>query len=192
MVQNSTGYDLRAGDPVKITGTLAYGGVVVDVPYYSAGSPVAANDKEPLGVAVAPIPNGEFGRVRMSGAGAIYATIADTTTRPYLAPGTGGKLKPSWWGQFEIVYADNSTNGEKLVLARICPTQTPIYKARTKETGYPGSNVSMGFAINNVEVETVVAAFNWMEGTTSLANGTECLIRWFPEENKWVIIEAEC
>lgn len=193
MIRNSTGYDLRAGDPVKITGTLAYGGVVVDVPYYSAGSPVAQNDDDAMGVTVAPIPSGEIGRVKMAGALPTYATISDSIERPYLAPiGTGGKLKPSWWGQFEIVYADNSTNGEKLVLARICPTQTPIYKARTKATIAPNTSGNAGIYVGGSEQETLTAHFNWMEGTTSLANNTECLITWFRDEAKWVIINAEC
>lgn len=192
MVQNSTGYDLRAGDPVKITGTLAFGGVVVDVPYYASGAPIAQNDKDPLGVAVAPIPSGEFGRVRMNGTGSVYATISDSIDRPYLAPGASGKLKPSWWGQFEIVYADQSTNGEKLVLARICATQTPVYKGKTKSTINPGGSGNVGLYTAGTERETVTAFLNWMEGTTSLASNTECLITWFKEEKKWVIIEAEC
>lgn len=191
-VKNITGGNLRRGDVVKIGGLDFTTSVEADIRQASADYAVAQNDYDPLGVCTFPIASTKNGRVQLAGVATVYATISDQITRPYLAPGTGGKLKPSWWGQFEIVYADTSTNGEKLVLARLCPLQTPIYKARTKATGYPGSNVSMGLAINNVEVETVVAAFNWMEGTTSLANGTECLIRWFPEEKKWVIIEAEC
>lgn len=191
-VKNMTGGNLRRGDVVKIGGLDFTTSVDADIRQASATYAVAANDKDPLGVATFAIDSMKTGRVQMAGVATVYATISDQITRPYLAPGTGGKLKPSWWGQFEIVYADTATNGEKLVLARICPTQTPIYKARTKATVYPNTNGVMGLCVNNVEVDVVDAAFNWMEGTTALANGTECLIRWFPEEKKWVIIEAEC
>lgn len=191
-VLNVTGSTWRRGDVVKLSGLDFTSSVEADIRSYSATYSVAQNDDDPLGVAISETDSLETSRVQFAGVATVYATISDSIERPYLAPGSGGKLKPSWWGQFEIVYADQSTNGEKLVLARICATQTPIYKARTKATVYPNTNGVMGLCVNNVEVETVDAAFNWMEGTTSLANGTECLIRWFPEERRWVIIEAEC
>lgn len=191
-VKNMTGGNLRRGDVVKIGGLDFTTSVEADIRQASANYAVAANDDDPLGVATFPIDSTKTGRVQMAGVATVYATISDQITRPYLAPGTGGKLKPSWWGQFEIVYANTSTNGEKLVLARICPTQTPIYKARTKATIAPNTSGNVGIYVNGSEQETLTAHFNWMEGTVSLANNTECLITWFRDEAKWVIVNAEC
>jgi hypothetical protein len=191
-VKNMTGGNLRRGDVVKIGGLDFTATVEADIRQASATYAVATNDYEPLGVATFAIDSTKTGRVQLAGVATVYATISDSIDRPYLAPGASGKLKPSWWGQFEIVYADQSTNGEKLVLARICATQTPVYKGKTKSTINPGGSGNVGLYYGGSERETVTAFLNWMEGTTSLATNTECLITWFRDEKKWVIIEAEC
>lgn len=191
-VKNMTGGNLRRGDVVKIGGLDFTTSVEADIRQASANYAVAQNDYDPLGVCTFPIASTKNGRVQLAGVATVYATISDQIARPYLAPGSSGKLKPSWWGQFEIVYADTATNGEKLVLARICPTQTPIYKAITKATINPLGSGSVGLYYGGSERETVTAYLNWMEGTTSLMNGTEALIRWFPDEAKWVFVNAEC
>jgi hypothetical protein len=39
---------------------------------------------------------------------------------------------------------------------------------------------------------TVTAHLNWMHNARNVASADELLIRWFEDESKWVIIEAEC
>lgn len=191
-LKNNTGYDVRQGDAVRPDGCISYGGVDRQYPYFSASAQITSNAYKPWGVALAPIPQGELGRLQLVGAAVCYATISDSIERPFLAPGTSGKLKPSWWGSAEIVYADIATNGERYVLARLGTLQTPIYKARTKATISPGGSGTVGLSRNNVEVDTMTAHLNWMEGTVSIANGTEILIKWFPDESRWVIVNADC
>jgi len=193
MVLNSTGYDLRAGDAVILGEPSQTAAVDANVRYYTSPAPITANYYKPWGVAIGPLKDGKFEQVQLSGVATCYATISDSIERPYLAPiGTGGKLKPSWWGPAEIVYADIASNAEKLVLARLGVLQTPIYKAVTKASISPTGSGNVGLHYSGSERETVTAHLNWMEGVTSIANGTECLIRWFPDEAKWVIINAEC
>lgn len=38
----------------------------------------------------------------------------------------------------------------------------------------------------------VTAYLNWMHGGTDVTAGTELIIRWFPDEEKWIIVAAEC
>ena len=192
-VTNSTGYDLRQGDPVLIGGVASYGGVDRQYPYFTASAAITTNEKKPWAVALAPIPADGLGKCQLSGAAVCYATISDAVERPYLAPiGTGGILKPSWWGPAEIVYADIATSGERLVLARLGTLQTPIYKAATKASISPGGSGNVGLLYGGTERETLTAHLNWMEGVANISSGVDCLIRWFPDEAKWVIINAEC
>jgi hypothetical protein len=197
-IKNSTGYDLRRGDAVRVNGGPSLTATIDhDIRYFTSANAMSANYAKPWGIATEIIKSDGYGQVQMSGLATCYATIADSVERPYLAPiGTGGILKPSWWGPAEIVYADIGTSGEKLVLARLGNLQTPIYKATTKAAispgGLGGGSGNVGLIYNGSERETVTAYLNWMEGVTTLDSGTECIIRWFPDEAKWVIIEAEC
>ena len=193
MVLNSTGYDLRAGDPVILGGPSQTAGVDANVRYYTSPAPITQNYRKPWGVAIGPLDDGRFEQVQLSGVATCYATISDSIERPYLAPiGTGGVLKPSWWGPAEIVYADIATTGERLVLARLGNLQTPIYKAATKASISPGGSGNVGLYYGGTERETLTAHLNWMEGVANISSGTDCLIQWFPDEAKWVIINAEC
>ena len=193
-VKNSTGYDLRRGDAVRVNGGPSLTATVDhDIRYFTSANAMSANYAKPWGIATEIIKSDGYGQVQMSGLATCYATIADSVERPYLAPiGTGGALKPSWWGPAEIVYANTATSGEKLVLARLGNLQTPKYKAITKAAISPSSSGNVGLVYNGSERETVTAWLNWMEGVTTLDSGTECLIRWFPDEAKWVITNAEC
>jgi len=40
--------------------------------------------------------------------------------------------------------------------------------------------------------DVIPAHANWMMGSNTAALGAEVLVRWFADENKWVIVELEC
>jgi hypothetical protein len=44
-----------------------------------------------------------------------------------------------------------------------------------------------GSARGNITVE-----YNWMTGAGDIANGSDLLIEYFHDEDKWVVVGAEC
>ena len=67
------------------------------------------------------------------------------------------------------------------------------YKAIADADITAGSYASASLYIAGSVARTIDAYFNWMEaGTTEIASGTEMLVRWFDDEEKWVIVAAEC
>ena len=154
---------------------------------------MATNYRKPWGIAVEPIKQNQIGEIQADGVVTCYATISDSIERPFLAPiGTSGKLKPSWWGSADIVYADISSNGERYVLARLGLLQTPIYKATAKAAISPGSSGNAGLMYGGTERETVTAHFKWMEGAADISSGADMLITWSPDLARWDIVNAEC
>lgn len=66
-------------------------------------------------------------------------------------------------------------------------------KAKVDSTINANSYGDVSVYQNGVDVGTVRAYFNWMEnGIASIATDAEILIRWFDDEQKWVIVAAEC
>lgn len=70
---------------------------------------------------------------------------------------------------------------------------SPIRKAKTDSTLTAGSSGTVSLWANGSDTTYNVTAYlNWMYGTGDIEADTEILIKWFPDEAKWVVIGADC
>lgn len=86
-------------------------------------------------------------------------------------------------------YVDGTNN---LPMWWICSTSRAVKAVATADIS-AGSYGTADLYYGGTANASVDAYFNWMTGTmTEITTGTEMLVQWFPDEEKWVIINAEC
>lgn len=102
-------------------------------------------------------------------------------------------LTASWHGAAEIVAGPWTHDSKRWAIARLGNYQAPLYKAVVTETGgiAAGSSGDADIQINGVAKETITAHLNWLEGTNSADENAEVLVRYFRDEQKWVIVALE-
>lgn len=67
-----------------------------------------------------------------------------------------------------------------------------IYKARATsaitDNGTGTAEIYVGASVR----ATVTVDFNWFTGSGDIASGADLIVQWFPDEDKWVVLQAEC
>ena len=106
-------------------------------------------------------------------------------------PSGGSLLVSSYYGAAEILFAESGT-GTKWAVLRIGSFVSPVLKATANGAISVGSSGSVTIKRNGVSAQTVTAHLNWMDGSQPVATGNELLIQFFRDENKYVIVGAEC
>lgn len=147
-----------------------------------------------FGVLQETIPATGFGVSQVSGATLAYVNITNQYHDHADAFVPSWNLNSSFFGCAEILYKPTGATGLTLCWIRIGAFVAPPLKAVAEEAivvgGFGDVGIKRGGAATSVE--TVSAYLNWMAGTTNVSSGDELLIRFFPDEWKWVIIGAEC
>lgn len=150
-VLNSTGGDFRQFDAVGLGApsvTLGSGSLV-----FAAVQPTTSLQGV-WGIAIDPLPDGEMGRVKISGPVPAYVTLADTLWHDYATPSsTAGVLEPSSSGAADIIYSPLTT-GEQLCVIRLGIKQATSSTQAKWFTYYevpgPGTTLTAGGASANV------------------------------------------
>jgi hypothetical protein len=65
-------------------------------------------------------------------------------------------------------------------------------KARATTTITDGSTGSADVFIDGSARGNVTVHYNWMTGAGNIANGSDLFIEYFHDEDKWVVVGAEC
>jgi hypothetical protein len=142
-------------------------------------------------MAVEPIVSGNIGRALVSGVMAVPITMnhadhpfADIANSSYT-------LTSNWYGSAEILYTA-ATSGSTYAVVRVGTYVSPIYKATSDGAITAGGSGTVTIKKNGSSSQQVTAYLNWMSGTHNTATGDELAIQFFRDENKWVILNAEC
>jgi len=162
-VKNSTGSDFGQYRPVGLGAPQ----VALSDGYAICAAATPSDTSGVWGIAIDPIPNGEIGRVKVTGAVAAYVTIADTShTRATV--GGGGALGSDTTGSTEIIYQPGST-GEQLCFVRFGSKQQSSARQRLHSytTGWYGTipnggdvNVPMWDADTIIQSSPGIFTFN--------------------------------
>jgi len=142
-------------------------------------------------MAAEPIASGLVGRGILTGVMAVPITInhadhpfADIANSSYA-------LTSNWYGSAEILWKAASS-GSTYAVVRLGTYTSPEYKATADGTINAGSSGTVTIKKDGSSSQQVTAYLNWMAGTHNVASSDELLIKFFRDENKWVIINAEC
>lgn len=164
--QNTPVLNVRAPGSIQYLGKFA----VLQEPLF----PTFIGDAVVSGVTVAPIAvnNAAHDRVDVDLAG-------------------GSLLVTAFYGSGEILYVDPGS-GTRWAVIRIGTFVAPILKAKNSGQIAVGGSGTVAIYRNGSATENVTAHLNWMDGNQAVAANTELLVRFFRDENKWVIVGAEC
>lgn len=140
-------------------------------------------------VAQETIPNGKIGSCLIDGLTVAEITVGDTThDRVDVDTAGGSKLVSQYYGAGEILYKEPGT-GTKWALIRVGSFVAPQRRA------VAAANITAGSS-GNVTIQpagqTLTAYLDWMEGSQNVTSGQELLVVFMRNDNKWIIIGAEC
>jgi hypothetical protein len=103
----------------------------------------------------------------------------------------GPKLVSQFYGAGEILYKESGT-GTKWAIVRVGAFISEQLKAIADEDIEAGASGDVTIQRGGVATETVTAHLNWMAGSEDVTADLELLIRFYRDENAYVIEAAEC
>ena len=116
--------------------------------------------------------------------------IDSDNTHARVVPGTT-QLRGDFGGWARILHKPSGT-GVKTCVVAVGDTRTVRRKARATTTITDGSTGSADVFINAAARGNVTVHFNWMTGSGNIASGSDLLIEYFHDEDKWIVVGAEC
>jgi hypothetical protein len=186
-VKNTTGSTLSAGAVLELTTC-----VTTPTRYAIVLNGIArAGVDPPCAVLLADATNNEIVDATTSGVCVANVDIIDAdNTHARVVPGDT-QLKGDFGGWARIIYKPTGT-GVKSCVLHVGETRTVRRKARATTTVTDGSTGSADIYIENVACSNVTVHYNWMTGAGNIANGSDLFIEYFHDEDKWVVVGAEC
>ena len=187
-VRNSTSGSLGAGAVVELSGTpmgeLSRRNLVFDGVARTGVDPFCA-------VLINPLDQLEIGPAVIAGAVMAPVNIIDAdNTHARVLPGST-QLRGDFGGWARIIYKPSGT-GVKTCVVQVGETRTVRRKARATTTVTDGGTGSADVFIQGSARGNVTVEYNWMTGAGDIANGSDLLIEYFHDEDKWVVVGAEC
>jgi hypothetical protein len=188
MVRNSTSGTLSEGSVVELSGT-----------------PLAALDRRNLvfegvertgvdpfcAVLINPLAQLEVGPAVIAGAVIASVNIIDSDNTHARVEVGSTVLKGDFGGWCRILYKPGGTGVKTCVVAVGMATQQRR-KARATTTITDNGTGSADVYINGTSKGNVTVSYNWMVGAGNIANGSDLIIEYYHDEDKWVVVQAEC
>lgn len=138
------------------------------------------------------VANGKIGRACIHGLTVAQITVNHADhDRVDVDTAGGSKLVSQFYGAGQILYKESGT-GTKWAIIRIGEFVAPMMKAIADGTITAGSSGTADIQFGGSSSESISAYLNWMHNSTDCADEDELLVRFFQDENKWIIIGAEC
>jgi hypothetical protein len=194
-VKNSTGADLARFHALGIGDPLFSPTDNADTfknQFAFDGADMAAGYFGKFAVAQEAIPADGYGLALVSGLTVAEITVGhETHDRADVDPAGGARLLSAYYGAAEIVWKETGT-GTKWAVLRIGSWESPSVKAISAASIAADGSGSVTIQRNGVACETVTAWLDWMHSGIAVANGVELLVQFFRDQNKWVILGAEC
>ena len=187
-VRNSTSGSLGAGAVVELSGTpmseLSRRNLVFDGVARTGVDPFCA-------VLINPLDQLEIGPAVIAGAVMAPVNIIDADNTHARVEVGSTVLKGDFGGWCRILYKPSGTGVKTCVVAVGMATQQRR-KARATTTITDGGTGSADVYIDESARGSVTVHYNWMAGAGDIANGSEIVIEYYHDEDKWVVMQAEC
>ena len=187
-VRNSTSGSLGAGAVVELSGTpmneLSRRNLVFDGVARAGVDPFCA-------VLINPLDQLEIGPAVIAGAVMTPVNIADADNTHAKVEPSSTQLKGDFGGWCRILYKPSGTGVLTCVVA-VGHTEQTVRKARATTTVNDGGTGSADVFINGSARGNVTVSYNWMTGSGNIVSGSDLYIQYFHDENKWIVVGAEC
>ena len=187
-VRNSTSGSLAAGSVVELNATpmgeLSRRNLVFDGVARAGVDPFCA-------VLINPLDQLEIGPAVIAGAALTPVNIIDADNTHARVEVGSTTLKGDFGGWCRILYKPGGTGVKTCVVAVGVATQQRR-KARATTTITDNGTGSADVFIDGVSRGNVTVHYNWMIGAGNIANGSDIIIEYYHDEDKWVVVQAEC
>lgn len=138
------------------------------------------------------IANGKIGMAMLRGVTVAQITVNHADhDRVDVDTGGDSKLDSQFYGSGQILWKETGT-GTKWAVIAIGDFVSPQLKATASGAIAVNSSGTVQIQRNGSGSESVTAYLNWMEGTTAVASADELTIYFFKDEDRYVILGAEC
>lgn len=194
-VRNDTGQDMARGEVLCLDDFIL---TALDPEYPWFAGELPTTDEKPYGVLLDPIPHQAsgaqlFGRVQMSGVCIAKINMVYADHRwCHIATGEE-QLQTDWHGSAEILHKEEISE-QWWALVRMSNYHTMELYGETAESIAAAASgdfdVWYGGAVTD-PLQTITVYFDKMASGT-VPSGTKCLVRYFPDENHWSIVERQC
>ena len=186
-VKNTTGSTLSAGAVLELTTSVA-----TPTRYAIVLNGIArAGVDPPCAVLLDDAANNEIVDATTSGVCVANVDIVDAdNTHARVVPGDT-QLKGDFGGYARILYKPSGT-GVKTCVVNLGHNEQTVRKARATTTITDGGTGSADVYIAGSARGNVTVSYNWMTGSGNIVSGSDLLIEYFHDEDKWVVVGAEC
>lgn len=187
--QNDSGGDLTEGAVVEITGT-PLDAATAQYPWFNIE---ARSGNDPFcGVLLDPIEDGGIGRVIVSGVAFADVDIDDTDhTHARVVPGST-RLQSDFGGWCRLLYPAASTGDGQRVAVLLGGLDVVIRKAVATSTVTASGSGTANIYVNGASRGSVTVYYDWMTAGGNIPNGSALFVRYFHDQDKWVVVGAEC
>lgn len=187
-IRNSTSGALAAGAVVELSSALitppTRRQIVLDGITRAGVDPACA-------VLLAPAAQLAIVEAMICGVAVASVDIIDAdNTHARVVPGST-QLTGDFGGWARILHKPSGT-GVKTCVVAVGDTRTVRRKARATTTITDGSTGSADVFIDGSARGNVTVHFNWLTGSGNIANGSDLFIEYFHDEDKWIVVGAEC
>ena len=196
---NNTGGDLPAGSVVAKASALDFTNEEDETKTQLAlrcNTPDAdTSDDFDYLITLEPIQDGGAGRAATSGI--VFARVDIQTSGDGFANVVDGSTdleSTDASGKFKIIQAESTGTGVKSCIVRFNTSQMQIVKRGKTDAGILSGN-SGTVSIYRSAIDSgdnVTAHLLWAHGGQQVSADKEVFVAWFEDENKWIIIGAEC
>jgi hypothetical protein len=142
-------------------------------------------------VLINPLDQLEIGPAVIAGAVMAPVDIVDADNTHARVEVGSTTLKGDFGGWCRILYKPTGTGVKTCVVAVGTATQQRR-KARATTTINDNGTGSADVYIDGSSRGNVTVHYNWMIGAGNIANGSDVIIEYYHDEDKWVVVQAEC
>jgi hypothetical protein len=187
-VRNSTSGSLAAGSVVELNATpmgeLSRRNLVFDGVARTGVDPFCA-------VLINPLDQLEIGPAVIAGAVMAPVNIVDADNTHARVESGATQLKGDFGGWCRILYKPSGT-GVKTCVVAVGHTEQTVRKARATTTITDGGTGSADIYIGGSQRGNVTVHFNWFTGSGNIVNGSDLMVQYYHDEDKWIVVGAEC
>jgi hypothetical protein len=142
-------------------------------------------------VLINPLDQLEIGPAVIAGAVLAPVNIADADNTHARVESGSTQLKGDFGGWCRILYKPSGTGVLTCVVA-VGHTEQAVRKARATTTITDGGTGSADIYIGGSQRGNVTVHFNWFTGSGNIVNGSDLMVQYYHDEDKWVVVGAEC
>ena len=187
-VRNSTSGSLGAGAVVELNATpmgeLSRRNLVFDGVARAGVDPFCA-------VLINPLDQLEIGPAVIAGAVLAPVNIIDADNTHARVEVGSTQLKGDFGGWCRILYKPSGT-GVKTCVVAVGHTEQIVRKARATTTITDGGTGSADIYISGSQRGNVTVHFNWFTGSGDIVNGSDLMVQYYHDEDRWIVVGAEC